>query len=365
MYGSSGMNCETPVRLESDRERCRQLLANVEFVAALTVPRGSGLLSRLLFRGIIVAFPVTVLLLAQVNALRYQSDLIMWVQRAALGIDLLALTLFFRRNSLDGSDWPDRRLGSAWRWAGLLWWPAAVLALNFLYLNIVPADADARLVRYSWRAVRTGELILSNPLDTLLCPRLSWGCRYLRVNRRTLVDHVWESKAMADLRGAEAERAKALAGIEGMVLRDRSLRFAELVASRLYAADLAGADLRSARLEQANLLGASLRKTKLQGAVLVGARFQGADLADAQLQGADLSGAQLQGADLSEAQLQGANLRRCEVAGRVSGGAWLQGANLREAQLQGAYLSGAQLQGADLQRMRVGRCFEQTCRARH
>ena len=68
------------------------------------------------------------LLLVQINALRYQSDVIMWVQRAALALDLLALTWFFRRNRLDGSKWPVlRRLVIVRRWAGLLWWPAVVL----------------------------------------------------------------------------------------------------------------------------------------------------------------------------------------------------------------------------------------------
>jgi hypothetical protein len=31
---------------EADRERCRQLLTNVEFIMALTTPRGSALYSR-------------------------------------------------------------------------------------------------------------------------------------------------------------------------------------------------------------------------------------------------------------------------------------------------------------------------------
>jgi hypothetical protein len=65
------------VPLEADRERCRQLLHNFEFIVALTAPRRSALYSRFwpwLFRGIIAVFPVAVLLLVQINALRYQSD---------------------------------------------------------------------------------------------------------------------------------------------------------------------------------------------------------------------------------------------------------------------------------------------------
>ena len=109
---------------ESDRERCRQLLANVEFIVALTAPRGSTLYSRFwpwLFGGIVAVFPVAVLLLVQINALRYQSDLIVNVQRATLALDLVVLVWFFRRNALDGSACRnDGRQGFS---AGLgCWW---------------------------------------------------------------------------------------------------------------------------------------------------------------------------------------------------------------------------------------------------
>jgi hypothetical protein len=89
------------VSLEADRERCRQLLANVEFIQALVALPGSRLYSpvwRWLFRVMVAGFPVVVLLLVQINALRYQSDFITWVQRMALLLDLTALVWFFRRN---------------------------------------------------------------------------------------------------------------------------------------------------------------------------------------------------------------------------------------------------------------------------
>jgi uncharacterized protein YjbI with pentapeptide repeats len=180
---------------------------------------------------------------------------------------------------------------------------------------------------------------LDNPLDIVFCPSLRWGCRYLRVDHRTLVDHVWDDKAMADLRRGGADQAK-LAAIEGVVLRERSLRFAVLDESSLFAADLIGADLRQASLQNAGLPGAKLVRARLEGADLTEAQLQGARLTEAQLQGAQLAEAQLQGADLTEAQLQGAQLD----------GAQLQGADLTSAQLQGAALAFAQLQGADLTR---------------
>jgi len=344
-------------------------LANVEFLVALTAPRRSSLYSRFwlwLFRGIVAVFPVAVLLLVQVNALRYQSELVMWVQRGTLALDLAALMWFFRRNLLDGSEWPV--------------WPAVVLALNLFLLNNVPPDADVNLVRYSSDFKHFP--ILSNPLDTLLCPRLNWGCRYLRVDRRTLVDHVWDSKAMADLHALRDDRtmqlAKALAGIDGLVLRDRSFRFAVLDRSRLYAGALDGVDLRGASLLSADLSGADLHSAKLQGAVLnyaelegahldfaelqdanlnhadfqdatlFDAHLQGAHLNNAELQGADLSAADLQSADLIDAHLQGADLTYAHLEGADLTGAILQGAGLTHARLQGADLTNANLEGADL-----------------
>jgi len=306
---------------------------------ALTAPRRSSLYSRFwlwLFRGIVAVFPVAVLLLVQVNALRYQSELVMWVQRGTLALDLAALMWFFRRNLLDGSEWPV--------------WPAVVLALNLFLLNNVPPDADVNLVRYSSDFKHFP--ILSNPLDTLLCPRLNWGCRYLRVDRRTLVDHVWDSKAMADLHALRDDRtmqlAKALAGIDGLVLRDRSFRFAVLDRSRLYAGALDGVDLRGASLLSADLSGADLHSAKLQGAVLNYAELEGAHLDFAELQDANLNHADFQDATLFDAHLQGAHLNNAELQGADLSAAELQGADLTNANLEGADLTEADLRGANL-----------------
>ena len=224
---------------------------------ALTAPRGSALYSRLwpwLFRGIVAVFPVAVLLLVQINALRYQSDLIVSVQRTWLALDLVALVWFFRRNAVDGSAWPKRRPARIRRWAGLLWAPVFIVAVNGLYLSTVPDNTDVNLVRYNPVVSKPGWLTYAggNPLDLVLCPWLNWGCRFLRVDHRTLVDKARDEKALGVLRmaatapgnnseqKAKAEQAKAMAAIEGVFLRDRSLRFAVIAESRLYAADLIG-----------------------------------------------------------------------------------------------------------------------------
>jgi hypothetical protein len=61
-----------------DRERCRQLLANVEFIQALTAPPGSALRSRLfgfVAWMVIAAFPVIVLLAASRRKARHSVSL--------------------------------------------------------------------------------------------------------------------------------------------------------------------------------------------------------------------------------------------------------------------------------------------------
>jgi uncharacterized protein YjbI with pentapeptide repeats len=406
-----------------DRERCRQLLSNVEFILVFAAPRGSSL-HNLGWLGMVVlllaVFPVAILLLVQINALRYQSDSILWAQRAALLIDLAALTWFFLRNPLGNAgrtaSWPRRAV----RWTVLAALLILVLVPTFGWIKPASADADANMVRYrnNWlydeaggkvrdeQALRELHPFLSffldrlklplketiqahpiladlkdavwQPFDVLTCPRLAWGCRYLRVERRTLVAHVWDDKAMIELRTGGADRTKVLAAIEGVQLRGRSLMFAVLTQSRLYGAEMLGVELQHALLDKTNLsganlsfahlAGASLAETQLagsdlgwawlDGAYLHNAELTGANLREAQLADSDLSearlggavliAAQLTGADLSHAQLAGANLYGAQLIGANLGEAQLTGADLGGAQLSGAFLRGAQLTGADL-----------------
>ncbi|HVZ07077.1 pentapeptide repeat-containing protein [Rhodopila sp.] len=383
-----------------DRERCRHLLANIEFIQALTAPGRPPARDRLwpwMFRAI-AWLPVAVLLIVQINSLRYQSDLITNVQRAWLALDLLALAVFFRRVRLDGQPWPARLAPRLRRWGAVLAVPATVAAADLAYLNVVPGDADPAMVRHDPRSEPWYGPFISGgawrqPLDLVLCPRLNWGCRYLNVAHRTLVDRVWHNEAMVALRTPDQDSAEALASVEGVVLRGRSLRFAVLDESRLYAADLIGADLRyaslravalqSAQMANVRLRGADLSGAQLDGVVLTGASIQGAtltgahlrraglrearlqaaDLSNAVLQAADLSNAQLQGADLLEAHLEGANLDGAQLQGtslartRMQGSllafAMLQGADLSDAQLQGTYLVGAWMQGANLSNVQL------------
>jgi len=342
------------VPIEADRERTRELLANVEFIYAIAVPRGSALRSglyRLVVWLLAAAFPLLVLWLVQVSALRDQSALITGTQRVLLGIDLLALVRYFHRNGRWRSEAPvpprdspglARRLALA----------VFVMWLNLQYVNVPGPDATT----VGSHAAPDWNAVADTPLD-VLCGQIGWGCRYLDVSHRPLFSRVWDNRALIDLRLGKF-RQDVRAALEGDVLRGRSLLFADLSQSDLFGADLRNTDLRRADLSDtrlqgadmsfADLRGADLSRAHAQGAHLFSALLQSADLSFASLTGADLDSANLTSATLSYAQMSGASLRDATLWGAELVGVTLQGADLRGANLQLADLVGTQLVGAQL-----------------
>jgi hypothetical protein len=291
---------ETMVPLTADREHCRQLLANVEYIQSLTAPPGSPLRSRLfgfVAWVVIAGFPLAVLLAVQTNALRYQSEIVTIVQRLSLLADLAALVWFQTRQARRGLV-RHPVIATSLRW-GL---PAIVVLVNVAWLN----------VRLSWEDNVIGRYTASfgQPLDDLLCPGLNWGCRFLRVDYRTLVGKVWDGKAIVEFGAGQPPTPERRASLEGVSLRDRSFRFAVLAGSRLYAADMIGADLRHANLLFANLTAAVLTGADLRDANLGGVNLSGANLAFANLTGVDLRRADLTDTFLNGADLDGANLEK-------------------------------------------------------
>jgi hypothetical protein len=241
------LNLESQVPLEADRERCRQLLTNVEFVVSRAVPRESPLQSRL-FRwiafGLIAVFPIAVLMVLDVRALRYQSEGVNLTQRGALVIDLSVLVWFFYRQRLAGGRKPNAIITPLWWWVGLVWLPATLMAMNLAWLNIpgswlnIPGSRPATERILTLQGDEKWGDIIWQPLYLLLCREdFRWGCPFLTVDHRTLVDRVWKQEAIATLRNQEAIAAlrntktdttdtkAALAAIEGAFLRSRTLRW--------------------------------------------------------------------------------------------------------------------------------------------
>ena len=351
---------EAAVPKRADRERCRQLLANVEFVQALTAPPGSPLRSR--FFGpaaavMLAVVPLVVLLALQIGTLRYQSGVIINIQRAAVFADLALLGWFVSRFVAKAP--PANGAASRLRaFAGLLLAGTAavwVTIFDLRYLNMPDPDdaADVQTVEQGrdrpsatpvWRVALDRQ-----PLDLLLCPQLRWGCRFITADHRTLIAKVWDDKAIPTLRLGTGDGLEAAhKAIEAVRLNDRSLRFADFRSSLLFDAVFAGADLRHASLQFASLQGASLFNASLQGASLYHASLQGVSLFNASLQGAFLFRASLQGASLYSASLQGASLDFASLQGASLDSASLQGASLDDASLQGASLDHASLQGVQM-----------------
>ena len=132
-----------------------------------------------------------------------------------------------------------------------------------------------------------------------------------------------------------------------IALRDHAVGLV-LVDCNLRLADFRGSELYNANFNFARMQGADLSFTSLQRAKLRGATLQGVDLRSANLEGANLSKARMQGANLSRAILQGADLTLARLQGADLRRAKLQGADLSFAKLQGANLWSANLRGADL-----------------
>jgi len=350
------VDVRTSVTLEADRERCRQLLANVEFVQVITAPASSQLYSRLyqVMTWLVLAwFPIATLIAVQISSLRFQSTTATTTQQICVAFDLLIIFWFINRQR-EREITSEKTFSQRSLYSLIYLLITAILVFDFIYLNV--PDADELTVRRD-DGSRNWSLAYQQPIDFALCrPSLQWGCRYLTIDHRTLVGKLWKPDLIAELITFPEDISKALALVEGVYLRDRELRFAKLDESRLYAADLRGADLRGATLVDTHLQGAKLDTANLVGANLTfadlrGARLTGANLTETVLKQAILESTYLTEANLARANLTGAKVIRARLYKAVIidadlTGADLTGAYLLEANLQNANLTGANVTGA-------------------
>jgi hypothetical protein len=293
---------------EADRERCRHLLANVEFVQARTASPKSALHSwvyRVMSWLLLAGFPVATFVAVQISSLRYQSDAVNHTQFGFLALDLLLLAwFFFRQRRRGGPSGKTSRIGWMLFLMFCLSVPAIVTA-DWFYLRV--ARADDETVRAADAGPKWSEAY-KQLLDLGLCPQLHWGCRYLRIDHRTLVGRLWNPQAIADSQPKPQDTGKWTAAIDGASLVSRVLRFAKFDDSRLYAADLSSADLRHATFLRADLAGANLTQANLTGAALFRANLSGANLTSTNFSGADLNLANLTNAGTIMTNFSGADM---------------------------------------------------------
>ena len=333
----------------------RQLPSNI-FVQSLAGPRDVregpiGFLLRLVIQISLVAGPIALLVLFQLQFLPYHSEWITNWQRIAVLIDLALLWILWPRVARGEAVWLQRSdfervMVQVWLLVSLLpvllvftiaTFPGEWLEENLLSMPLVPTTWAAVLssneeALQGWATLH--ELLVAGDVDYVTdSPESLWS------NVLVLPDFKAGDRVKFDAEGKIAIVSDALS------LRGRDLQGAVFVRAHLDKADFTGA-----RLQRANFLGAELRDTKFtcdrDGIRSVCAQLPGAVLFLARLQGADLLAAQLQGADLSRAQLQGADLRAAS----------LQGADLKGSRLDGVNFPFAGLQGADFGRRSVARC---------
>ena len=303
-----------------------------------------GTMRRLLNAMVLVTLavlPPTILMFAQVKFLPFQGELLTWLHRISIGVDIGLLWWLWPRIAepyLAWRDWFNSRRLKAWAVVG-------TTALTGLF-SIVVADFPGGSIGN-----------LTPVLDSLrdsLGRKYDFQGRVLVVNEPSPEILAAHYRATCESETGCDESVIAVGSLfwcrhaKPLQLNNRNFRYAYMRRSTLCGVNFENATLDGANLIAAKLHGAELRFTELHGAVLSRAKLHGADLRVAELHGADLSSAELHGAELLLAELHGADLSSAELHGADLVGAKLHGADLSSAELHGAELLLAELHGADL-----------------
>ncbi len=360
--GAFHSELEWQVKSDDTRAHLRRQLPSNIFVQSLAGPRDVregpiGFLLRLVIRISLIAGPIALLVLFQLQFLPYHSEWITNWQRIAVLIDLALLWILWppiARVDTKLLGFSDFRRPKIQAWAVVSVLPILLVVTiatfpgEWLEENLPPV----RLVPTTWKAwtapsieaiqrARSGWATLHELLVAGYFNLVTDSPKSLCSNVLVLPDFKAGDRVKFDA------ESKISIGSDALSLRGRDLQGAVFIRAHLDKADFTGAQLQGATFN-----GADLREAKFKcdsaGDERKCAELQGASLDFAQLQGADLKGAQLQGATLFKAQLQGASLEYAQLQGAFLDETGLWGADLNRAQLQGASLFGAQLQGAVL-----------------
>jgi len=406
--GAFHLELQAQISGDDARARLRRQLPSNIFVQSLAGPlevrTGTiGFLLRLIIEISLVAGPIALLILFQLQFLAYHGEWITSWQRVAIVIDLALLWILWpriARGETAGLGWNDFKRVKVLAWLLMSTLPVLlVVTIATFPGELQERLPPVRLIPTTWeawtlpsvQAIQTAgsgwatlhELLVAGEVNYVTGRPESLWSNVLVLPNFEVGDRV---KFDAESKIAISSNNILLRGrsLEGAVLAFAHLRNADFTGASLARANFTWADLRGAKfdcerigslpgffsqghkekdiictqLQRANfavaqLHGASLVGAQLQGAIFLGTQLQGAVLDDAQMQGAGLSIVQLQGASLNGTQLQGADLFYTGLEGSFLYEAQLQGASLYDAQLQGASLIRTQLQGASLLNARL------------
>jgi uncharacterized protein YjbI with pentapeptide repeats len=381
--GAFHLELQAQIRGENARARLRWQLPSNIFVQSFAGPRevrtgAVGFLLRRIIEISLVAGPIALLILFQLQFLPYHSEWIAWWLRIAVVIDVVLLWILWPRilreeaAGLRSSDFKRLKV-QAWLLVSILpvllvvtivTFPGEWLEENLWPVRLIPTT------RAAWTLLPSPEAIQKEGSGWATLHELLVAGKVNYVTGRP--QSVWSNVlVLPNFEIGDRANKVSLRGrsLEGAVLAFAHLRNADFTGASLAGAQFTGADLREAKFECENIgsqpgffsagytdndtICAHLRRAnfalaQLQGASFKGAQLQGANFMESQLQGAALDYAQLQGAMFPLVPMQGASLRGAQLQTAFLTGVQLQGANLAEAQLQGAQLLGARLQGADL-----------------
>ena len=365
----------------------RQLPSNI-FVQFLAGPREVregivGFLLKAVATISLVAGPIALLVLFQLQFLPYHNPRITWWHRIAMTLDLVLLWLLWppiARGETALITWYDlRRVRvAAWLPVSLVplllaftiaTFPGEWLEENIPPVRLVPMSREAwqlpsiaaiQEVDSGWATLH--ELLVARDVDPVTGKSLSlWS------NVLVLPNFEIGERSKFDEGKSTPSKTISLRGrrLEGAVFVFANLRKADFTGAQLAYANFSGADLKGA--DFCNPLGFGGTCAQLQGAWFAFARLQGASFDGANLQCARFHGANLHGASLENTELQaarfdpfplpgldwpthleGASLRRARLQAADLRKAHLQGASLDNAQLQGVAIEGALLQNASL-----------------
>jgi hypothetical protein len=291
---------------EAARRQVRRKLDTFVIVQMLAGPKRdreqlTGKFQRVIALITLVIAPIMLLLMIQLQFLPYQYELITWMHRVVLAIDLILLWMFWPSIKLgDWALWRGKHLPKwqgrahwrdymlSWRRCCVSWWQAlAFLGVLFFACTVAtfPGEiADGGIHASEW----------SKPDDS----NLSWvkGQLFGELGTREIRERLIPFSRAIDLADDKTLIDLDLFDKINKRHRDnkdnlkpwRTGRTFSLRSRNLRGAMFDRADLRNVDLYEASLQGASLDYASLQGASLTKASLQGASLREASLQGASL-----------------------------------------------------------------------------